>query len=43
MLTGDLFNLFVFTELLVISAAILTAISDDKLGTEAAYKYFYIS
>jgi multicomponent Na+:H+ antiporter subunit D len=43
MLTGDLFNLFVFTELLVISAAILTAISDDKMGTEAAYKYFYIS
>jgi multicomponent Na+:H+ antiporter subunit D len=43
MLTGDLFNMFVFTELLVISAAILTAISDDKNGTEAAYKYFYIS
>jgi multicomponent Na+:H+ antiporter subunit D len=43
LLTGDLFNLFVFTELLVISAAILTAISDDKMGTEAAYKYFYIS
>jgi multicomponent Na+:H+ antiporter subunit D len=43
MLTGDLFNLFVFTELLVISAAILTAISDDKFGAEAAYKYFYIS
>jgi multicomponent Na+:H+ antiporter subunit D len=43
MLTGDLFNLFVFTELLVVSAAILTAISDDKMGTEAAYKYFYIS
>jgi multicomponent Na+:H+ antiporter subunit D len=43
MLTGDLFNLFVFTELLVISAAILTSISDDKMGVEAAYKYFYIS
>jgi multicomponent Na+:H+ antiporter subunit D len=43
MLTGDLFNLFVFTELLVVSAAILTAISDDTNGTEAAYKYFYIS
>lgn len=43
MLTGDLFNLFVFTELMVISAAILTAISDDKKGVEAAYKYFYIS
>jgi len=43
MLTGDLFNLFVFAELLVISGAALTAISDDKTGTEAAYKYFYIS
>jgi multicomponent Na+:H+ antiporter subunit D len=43
MLTGDLFNLFVFAELMVISAAILTAISDDKKGVEAAYKYFYIS
>src|SRR5690606_15953600 len=42
-LTGDLFNLFVFAELLVISGTVLTAISDDKLGTEAAYKYFYIS
>lgn len=43
MLTGDLFNLFVFAELLVISGAALTAISDDRLGAEAAYKYFYIS
>ena len=43
MLTGDLFNLFVFAELLVFSGAALTAISDDKFGTEAAYKYFYIS
>ena len=42
-LTGDLFNLFVFTELLVISGAVLTAISDDRLGVEAALKYFYIS
>jgi len=42
-LTGDLFNLFVFTELLVISGAALTASSDDRYGTEAAYKYFYIS
>ena len=25
------------------SGTILTAISDDKYGTEAAYKYFYIS
>ena len=42
-LTGDLFNMYVFAELLVISGTILTAISDDKFGTEAAYKYFYIS
>ena len=42
-LTGDLFNLFVFAELLVISGAALTASSDDRFGTEAAYKYFYIS
>lgn len=43
MLTGDLFNMYVFAELLVISGTVLTAISDDALGTEAAYKYFYIS
>ncbi|MFP4145284.1 MAG: complex I subunit 5 family protein [Phycisphaeraceae bacterium] len=43
MLTGDLFNFFVFAELLVISGAALTAVSDDRTGTEAAYKYFYIS
>lgn len=43
MLTGDIFNLFVFIELLVISGAILTALSDDRFGTEAAFKYFYIS
>ncbi|MEM7799953.1 MAG: proton-conducting transporter membrane subunit [Chloroflexota bacterium] len=42
-LTGDLFNFFVFAELLVISGAILTALSDDKWGVEAAYKYFYMS
>lgn len=42
-LTADLFNLFVFIELLVISGTVLTAASDDKYGTEAAYKYFYIS
>lgn len=42
-LTGDLFNLFVFTELLVISGAALTALSDDENGVEASYKYFYIS
>jgi multicomponent Na+:H+ antiporter subunit D len=42
-LTGDLFNLFVFAELLVFSGTMLTAISDDRYGTEAAYKYFYMS
>ena len=42
-LTGDLFNMYVFAELLVISGTVLTATSDDKFGTEAAYKYFYIS
>ena len=43
MLSGDLFNIYVFAELLVISGTVLTAVSDDKFGTEAAYKYFYIS
>ncbi|MFN2224857.1 MAG: complex I subunit 5 family protein, partial [Anaerolineae bacterium] len=43
MLTGDLFNLFVFAELLVFSGTILTAVSDDRLGAEAAFKYFYMS
>jgi len=42
-LTGDVFNLFVFAELLVSSGAILTAIADDRAGAEAAYKYFFIS
>jgi multicomponent Na+:H+ antiporter subunit D len=42
-LTGDVFNLFVFAELLVTSGAVLTAISDDRTGPEAAYKYFFIS
>lgn len=42
-LTGDLFTFFVFAELLVISGAALTALSDDRFGAEAAYKYFYIS
>jgi multicomponent Na+:H+ antiporter subunit D len=43
MLAGDMFNLFVFAELLVFSGTILTAASDDRLGTEAAFKYFYMS
>ena len=40
LLTGDIFNLFVFVELLAISSTVLTSISDDRFGTEAAYKYF---
>ena len=43
MLTGDLFNFFVFAELLVISGTVLTAMSDHRHGIEAAYKYFYVS
>lgn len=43
MLTGDIFNLFVMVELIVISGTVLTAISDDKFGSEAAYKYFMIN
>ncbi|MCX6019296.1 MAG: proton-conducting transporter membrane subunit, partial [Chloroflexi bacterium] len=42
MLTGDIFNMFVMVELMVISALGLTAMSDDPLGTEAALKYLYI-
>ena len=42
-LTGDIFNLFVFVELLALSSTVLTSISDDRFGTEAAYKYFYMS
>jgi multicomponent Na+:H+ antiporter subunit D len=41
--TGDIFNLFVFIELMVVSSVILTAISDNKLGLEAAIKYLFIS
>ncbi len=41
--TGDLFNMFVFLELMVISSVSLVAISDNKLGLEAAIKYLFIS
>ena len=41
--TGDLFTLFVFLELMVISSVGLVAISDNKLGLEAAIKYLLIS
>lgn len=43
MLTGDIFNMYVFIELLLVSGAVLTAISDNRSGPEAAYKYFYLS
>ncbi|MCS7060012.1 MAG: proton-conducting transporter membrane subunit [Anaerolineae bacterium] len=43
LLTGDIFNLFVMIELVVISGAVLTSISDDRYGPEAAFKYFLIS
>ena len=43
MLTGDLFTLFVFMELMVLASVSLTAISDDRFGLEAALKYILIS
>ena len=43
MLTGDLFTLFVFMELMVLASVSLTAISDDQFGLEAALKYILIS
>ncbi|MEJ5223085.1 MAG: proton-conducting transporter membrane subunit [Anaerolineales bacterium] len=42
-LSGDLFNLFVFAELIVVSGAVLTGMADDKYGVEASYKYLLIS
>lgn len=38
-LTGDIFNLFVFFEILCISSYGLTAYERDRAGTEAAVKY----
>ena len=38
-LTGDIFNLFVFFEILCISSYALVAYNKDKEGTEAAMKY----
>ena len=43
MLTGDLFTLFIFMELMVLASVSLTAISDDRYGLEAALKYIFIS
>lgn len=42
-LSGDLFNLFVFAELIVISGSVLTGMADDRYGVEASYKYLLIS
>lgn len=42
MLTGDIFNLFVFVEVVALSGTVLTSISDDSAGTEAAFKYFFM-
>ncbi len=41
--TGDIFTLFVFIELMVISSTALVAVSDNRLGLEAAIKYLFIS
>ena len=41
-LTGDIFNLFVFLEIMAISAFSLVALKKDKLGIEAAIKYLLI-
>lgn len=41
--TGDIFTLFVFIELMVVSSVALVAVSDNRLGLEAAIKYIFIS
>lgn len=41
--TGDIFTLFVFIELTVMSSVILVATSDNPYGLEAAMKYLLIS
>lgn len=41
--TGDIFTLFVFQELMIMSSVVLVAISDNRLGVEAAIKYLLIS
>lgn len=42
-MTGDLFTLFVFIELMVFASVALVAVSDNDLGLEAAIKYIFIS
>ncbi len=41
--TGDMFTMFVFMEIMVLSSVSLVAISDNELGLEAAIKYLFIS
>jgi multicomponent Na+:H+ antiporter subunit D len=41
--TGDIFTFFVFQELMIMSSVVLVAISDNRLGVEAAIKYLLIS
>ena len=41
-LTGDIFNMFVFLEITAIAAYSLTAFLRDKDGAEAAFKYLLI-
>jgi len=41
--TGDIFTFFVFLELMVISSVVMVAVSDNRLGLEAAIKYIFIS
>jgi multicomponent Na+:H+ antiporter subunit D len=41
--TGDIFTLFVFVELMVMSSVVMVAVSDSPLGLESAIKYIFIS
>lgn len=41
--TGDIFTLFVFIELMVLTSVVLVAVSDNQLGLEAALKYLIMS
>jgi len=41
--TGDIFTFFVFLELMVMSSVVMVAVSDNRLGLEAAIKYIFIS
>jgi multicomponent Na+:H+ antiporter subunit D len=41
--TGDIFTFFVFLELMVMSSVVMVAVSDNRLGLEAAIKYIFMS